>query len=94
MTRDKRVYTPKATTEEEGRIASLWDGPTFEGPLAMAVTYTRDGQYVELRSLPDGYYTPLTADVDNLLKLTLDALQKAGAFVNDRQVMHLAGIKQ
>lgn len=100
MTRRGRTYTPAATTNAEIALVEQYDGPLFEGPIAITVEYLKDCQVITIESLPEDRHSKLTADVDNLVKLTLDALQRSdengnpmGAYTNDRQVVELTAIK-
>lgn len=89
MTRRGRVYTPEQTSAFEDVIADLWDGPLYEGPVAVDIDYTPAGQMIRVRQLDDLPPSKLRADVDNYAKLSLDGLQKGGAFLNDKQVHDL-----
>lgn len=98
MTRRGKAFTPMATIEAEEYIASCYDGPLFEGPVVVEVDYTYYDQTITIRDWADEYCDEVPpkwqADVDNLLKLTLDALQREGGpLVNDKQVLSLAGAK-
>lgn len=79
-----------ATVLEEQRIATLYDGPLFEGPVSVHIDYSPEGQLITIEDVD--WTSPLTGDLDNYCKLSLDALQREvdgvpAAFVNDRQVM-------
>jgi Holliday junction resolvase RusA-like endonuclease len=91
MTKRGRAYTPKETTDEQDRIAGLWDGPSFDGPVAVWVEYDKEGQLITVQDVT--WTSPLRGDIDNYMKLTMDALQVGGAIVNDRQVVRLWGDK-
>jgi Holliday junction resolvase RusA-like endonuclease len=68
------------------------NAPFYDQPLAIDITYTT--QHTEITLTPIGdHSTKLTADVDNLIKTTLDGLQGA-AFENDRLVMRVTAVKQ
>lgn len=86
--RRRKAYTPYATLEAEGALANSYDGPRFDGPVAVEVDYYVDRQVITIREW-DGGVSPLRGDIDNLVKLTLDGLQKAGAFENDKAVMSI-----
>lgn len=84
-----RTYTPKETVDAEAQIAELWPGPdTYEGPLAMAVTYHPNGQLIDIRPTDVERAKGVRGDIDNLSKLSLDGCVAAGAF-DDRQVVVL-----
>lgn len=93
MTRRGRTYTPADTLEHEALIRSYWDGPCYDGPVEVKVAYHPDGQSVVVRPLGETLVRPkgLRGDVDNYMKLTLDALNGT-AFDDDRQVLTLAGV--
>lgn len=100
MTRRGRAYTPEKTTLAEGHIADLYKGPFFEGPVVVEVDYFYDKQIITVKDWAmvyedDGFAPPKwQADIDNLLKLTLDALQtRQVAFRDDKQVLGLYGAK-
>lgn len=95
MTRRGGVYTPAATLGAERIIAQCWRdacGPYFEGPISVMVEYWADGQEIAIR--PATWKSPLKGDIDNMVKLTLDALQGAHnkkedgvAYKDDTQVV-------
>ena len=97
FTKSGRTYTPKETLAEEARIAQAYreaDGPLFLGAVTVDVTYYTDGQWIALNDHQDA--SPLRGDIDNYLKLTLDALQgdECPAFANDKAVVQLRGLKR
>lgn len=82
-TRNGHMFTPQATLDAQARIQELYDGPVFEGPIAATLLFRPKSTDVILR---DWFgQSPLTSDLDNLVKLVLDGLQGV-AFENDRQV--------
>lgn len=87
-----RTYTPKDTLDAEKFVASCYDGPLYTGPVAVFVAYHKDHSEVTVTPLSEGYERKAQADIDNLLKLTLDALNGV-AWDDDRQVVHLEAIK-
>jgi Holliday junction resolvase RusA-like endonuclease len=88
------TYTPKATQTAERILASQYNGPCFVGPVDVDITYEGHRQIIVLRSIPDHeWHKGLKGDLDNYVKLTLDALQKANAFRNDVTVARLAARK-
>jgi Holliday junction resolvase RusA-like endonuclease len=95
MTRRGRTYTPEATTNAEKAIAAAYDGPLFEGPVVVEIEYSLKGQTITIRDWPEDSPAPKwVADVDNLIKLTLDGLQReGGALTNDKQVLCVTGRK-
>jgi Holliday junction resolvase RusA-like endonuclease len=94
MTRRGRTYTPAKTTEAEIALVEQYEGPVFDGPIRVEVKYEKDAQVITIVPLGEEHHSKLTADIDNLLKLTLDALQReGGAYTNDRQVVELGAVK-
>lgn len=89
-----RVFTPIATHEAETRIADQWreaNGPHFTGAIAVEIdlhpketTITiSESEYPESR---------LRGDIDNYIKLIMDALNGV-AWDDDRQVVWLYAVK-
>lgn len=91
LTRRGKAYTPAGTHEAEDGIRCLYQGPFFDGPVAVFVAYDKHGQTITLTEW-DGIESKLRGDVDNMLKLTLDGLQPV-AFANDKQVHRVTGVK-
>lgn len=88
MTRRGRVYTPAATLEYEAAVASFYNGPLFEGPVGIALTFAKHHTTVTITELPKPTEF-VRGDLDNLVKSVLDGLQKGVAFNDDRQVVRL-----
>lgn len=84
MARGRRAYTPKTTHEHEELIASYYDGPVFDGPVVVDITYDGEGQTVTISEA--SFDSPLRGDLDNYVKLTLDALQ-GHAYESDKAVV-------
>lgn len=85
--RRRKAYTPEATVLAEEAIAKAYDGPLFEGPVSVSVTYTFQGQTITIEDAPDEPATLWQGDIDNLLKTTLDGLQRPGGpLLDDKQV--------
>ncbi len=85
-----RVYTPKQTKAWEGRACLLarlqWGSRApYDAPCHVEVIATYQGA-------EDGYYTG-GADLDNIVKAALDALQLAGVYTTDRTVVKLTASK-
>jgi len=92
--RRRKVFTPEATIMAEEAIAQAYDGPVFEGPVHVDVVYSFKGQTITITDAPDEPEKLWQSDVDNLLKTTLDGLQRAGgAFANDSQVRRVVAHK-
>lgn len=93
--RGGRVFTPKQTLEAEQAIRDEYvrqNAPFYDQPLQIDIVYSTVETEITLTPLGD-HTTKLTADVDNLIKTTLDGLQGA-AFENDRIVMVVTAVKQ
>jgi Holliday junction resolvase RusA-like endonuclease len=91
MTRSGRTYTPQATLEAEAQLREQYDGPLFEGPIAVRVEYYADRQVITINELSDwNNESKLRGDLDNYLKV-LDGLNKY-AWNDDRQIKHLTGV--
>lgn len=88
MTRSGRTYTPKDTLEAEANLRGYWPDEPVEGPVEVAITYHPNGQTVEITPSVGARTKGLRGDLDNYVKLTLDALNKV-AFVDDKQVVKL-----
>lgn len=93
MGRGRRAFTPKTTLEAEALLASFYDGPVFDGPIEIEVELHSDHYRITIAESPREK-SRLRGDIDNYLKLVLDALQGGVAFDNDRQVMGLSGWKR
>jgi len=86
------VFTPQRTLDAEAAIAAAWDGPKFEGPLKLEVTFGYDHMVVTVEKYPDAT-SRLRGDVDNYLKTVMDGLNGV-AWEDDKQVMAVFGEKQ
>lgn len=89
--RNGRVYTPRETLEREKMVAAVYGGPKFEGPVVVDVTFGQDNTSVTIIEL-DQEPTKLRGDIDNYVKLILDALNGV-AWDDDRQVVILTAAK-
>lgn len=91
--RRRKAYTPEATIAAEEAIAAAYDGPFFEGPVHVTVLYTLKGQTITISDASDSEPDKLwQGDIDNLLKTTLDGLQRV-AFADDKQVRRILAHK-
>jgi len=68
------TYTPARTRRWEAWVAACYQGPRFEGPVSVECVFYRA--------------TKRRVDLDNMQKLILDSLTKAGAWNDDSQVVH------
>jgi Holliday junction resolvase RusA-like endonuclease len=91
MTRFGHVFTPKETIDAEAVIADRYDGPQFEGPVEISAHFYADHTDIVIKQVERK--SKLRGDVDNYLKLVADGLQKAGAIINDRQIVSIRGYK-
>lgn len=89
-----QVFTPKATTDEEKAIRAAWQQAeleTLEGPVEVSLTYTPECSIITVQESPHDA-TTLRGDIDNYVKLTLDALNGT-AWVDDKQVVRISAVK-
>lgn len=92
VTRGGRTFTPKATLEAEALIRQAYDGPLFEGPVAITTMFRPDKTLVLIGDEEWWGTSPLRGDIDNYVKTVLDGLQGV-AYENDRQVVRLGAVK-
>jgi len=89
-----RTYSSRAQSIAETVMAQQYVGPIFEGPVSVQVDYYGMQQIVSITSVPEWkWFHGLRGDIDNYVKLTLDAMQKAGAFKNDSKVFEVVARK-
>lgn len=91
MSRRGKVYTPAATLEFEGKVASSYDGPKFEKPekLSVIIDLFKDRAVVRIIPIDDfENESKLRGDVDNYAKAFLDGMN-GEAFDDDSQVVDL-----
>lgn len=94
VTRKGHAYTPIKTLEAEDRITEAYDGPSFDGLIVVELDYWPTHQQLTItEAQPHRPPSPLTGDIDNYIKLSLDALQKSDAFADDRQVVTIRANK-
>ncbi len=89
-----QVFTPKSTLDEEDFVAEAWQeqvGEIMEGPLEVTLFYSPTETILHVTSSPHSAKT-LTGDLDNYVKLTLDALNKV-AWEDDKQVVRINAVK-
>ena len=86
-----RVYTPKRTLIYEEAVASHWDGPRLEGPVAVTIMLHRNYSHVSVKPTVDAScYMP--GDIDNYAKSILDGLNGV-AYLDDAQIMRLSVLR-
>jgi Holliday junction resolvase RusA-like endonuclease len=86
------TFTPKATLDAERAIAEQYEGPKFEGPIAVEFDFWNDRIFMRIIEVSDFTQRRLTGDVDNYLKLVGDGLNKI-AYEDDKQIVDLRGRK-
>ena len=93
-TKGGRVFTPKTTLIEEDVVAQEWAnqiGQQLTGPLEIVLMYSPTATSITVLKSPPGAKT-LRGDLDNYVKLTLDALNGV-AWEDDRQVVRISAVK-
>jgi len=88
------VFTPKTTLIEEDVVAQEWAnqiGQQLTGPLEIVLMYSPTATSITVLKSPHGAKT-LRGDLDNYVKLTLDALNGV-AWEDDRQVVRISAVK-
>jgi Holliday junction resolvase RusA-like endonuclease len=83
-----RTYTPKATVAAEKALADQWDDDPIEGPIEVTLILFDTQVYVEITESQPPASRKLRGDIDNYMKLVLDALN-GHAWVDDRQITTL-----
>lgn len=86
-----RLYTPPSTLAAQAELAASYDGPVFEGPIEVIMTFHPVATMVTIRERTEPK-SPLRGDVDNYGKLVMDGLEGV-AYPNDRQVMAIVAAK-
>ena len=93
-TRSGHVFTPQSTLKEEDVIAEEWEnqiGEKIDGPVEVVLMYSPTATSITVLKSPHGAKT-LRGDIDNYVKLTLDALNGV-AWDDDRQVVRVSAVK-
>ena len=85
------MYTDKATREYEQAIKDAYDGPLFDGPVSMSVTFTKDKITITLSEMEG--QSSLRGDIDNYVKSIMDGLNGV-AYTDDGQVLNLKAHKR
>jgi Holliday junction resolvase RusA-like endonuclease len=85
------MYTDKATREYEQAIKDAYDGPLFDGPVSMSVTFTKDKITITLSEMEG--QSSLRGDIDNYVKSIMDGLNGV-AYKDDGQVLNIRAHKR
>jgi Holliday junction resolvase RusA-like endonuclease len=86
------VFTDKATRDTETALAAQWAHPPVDGPISVHIELSDTQVKIEIDTVEPHTSKKLRGDCDNYLKVVLDALNGV-AFHDDRQIVHLTGIK-
>jgi len=89
-----QVFTPKTTLQEEDHVAAAWlqqGAKITDKPIEVTLVYSPTQTVITVGPSPHGAKT-LRGDLDNYVKLTLDALNGV-AWVDDRQVVRIMAVK-
>ena len=93
-TKGGKVFTPASTLQEEDHVAAAWKdqvGEMLSGPVEITVVYSPEATILHVTTSPHNART-LRGDLDNYVKLTLDALNGV-AWEDDGQVVRIHAVK-
>ena len=94
VTKKGYAYTPKKTLEAEDIVSAAWAeqvGEIFSGPGEVTIRYSPTETILTVMESPHDAGV-LKGDLDNYVKLTLDALNKV-AWEDDKQVVRISAVK-
>ena len=86
------AYTSAKTRTFEQLVKDHYNGPMFDGPVSLALTFSPKRITVCITEMPDEPDSKLRGDVDNYIKSVSDALNGV-AYEDDRQIHKLSGRK-
>jgi len=86
------MYTPSKTVDAEKKIGLAWDGPMFEGEVAVHVVVDKEGTAVIVERVDIDGKASLRGDLDNYVKTVLDGLNGI-AWKDDSQVVKITAVK-
>jgi crossover junction endodeoxyribonuclease RusA len=86
------MYTAAKTIQAEKDIAAAWDGPIFEGELAVHIVVDKEGAAVIVERVDIESKSSLRGDIDNYVKTILDGLNGV-AWKDDSQVVKVTAVK-
>jgi crossover junction endodeoxyribonuclease RusA len=87
-TGNPRTYTDRGTVAAEKALAEQWDSEPFDGPISVILELHDDHVVVEIETAEEPTSRKLRGDIDNYMKLVLDALN-GHAWVDDKQITTL-----
>ena len=93
-TKGGQVFPPKTTLQEEDHVKQAWEeqvGEILDCPVEISLCYSPTETVLTVLESPHDAKT-LRGDLDNYVKLTMDALNEV-AWVDDKQVVRISAVK-